>query len=109
MKRKITTLYRRRIEGQEDGPEGGETPLYGEPVSFSASVVPGESALSPDVYGDRVRNMLVAYAVGSAPVQNGDGVCVHAGPDETPDYRAVSVLDWQNGPEIHLKRMGEDV
>lgn len=84
-------------------------PLYGKPVPFFASVVPGESALSPDVYGDRIRNMLVAYAVGTAPVQNGDGICVNAGPEETPDYKAVSVLDWQNGPEIHLEGTGADV
>lgn len=80
---------RRRKPGRDR--EGGSIVDYEAAVPIQAAIWAAGGKLQAEMYGERLPYIKNMHYEGPEEMQEGDGICVNAGPEDPPDYKIVSV------------------
>lgn len=98
-----TYNLRRRKTGKDK--EGGSIVNYEEAIPIEAAIWAAGGKVQAEMYGERLAYMKNMHYEGTESMQEGDGICVDAGPEDTPDYKIVAINDDFIPAQITLERI----
>lgn len=100
----MKTFYLRRRK-TEKNKEGGSLVTYGEPIAVKATIWPAGGRVQAEMYGEKLAYMKNMAYEGTEEMKEGDGICVFAGPEDTPDYKIISINPEYSPRMMELKRL----
>lgn len=105
MRRSLMKGYhlRRRIPKKDK--EGSSYIEYAEAVEIQATIWPAGGKVQAEMYGERLSYIKNMEYGGSELMKEGDGICVFVGPEDSPDYKIISIKPEFNPKKMELERL----
>ncbi len=94
---------RRRKSGKDK--EGGSLVSYEAAIAIEAAIWAAGGRVQAEMYGERLTYIKNMHYEGTETMQEGDGICVYAGPEEIPDYKIIAINNDFSPAQITLERI----
>ncbi|MEC1177621.1 hypothetical protein P9B03_03920 [Metasolibacillus meyeri] len=78
---------------------------WGDVDTLQANVQPVGGKMHVEMYGAKIKYMLVAYAETVDDLTENDGLCIYVAADKDPDYKVVAIRPWYAHFVIDLERV----
>lgn len=102
----MKSYHLRRRKATKDR-EGGSVVEYEEAVKIKAIIWPAGGRVQAEMYGERLAYIKNMEYGGKEAIQEGDGICVFVGPENTPDYKVISIKQEYSPKLMELERLIE--
>lgn len=86
----MKTYYLRRRTAKKNS-EGGSVVGYEDPIEIRATIWSAGGRVQAEMYGEKLAYMKNMLYEGTEKMQEGDGICVFAAPEDSPDYKIISI------------------
>lgn len=78
---------------------------YEEAIPIEAAIWAASGKMQAEMYGERLNYIKNMQYEGVETMQEGDGICVNAGAEDSPDYKIVAINDDFIPAQITLERI----
>ncbi|MEG0451279.1 MAG: hypothetical protein RR595_15595 [Lysinibacillus sp.] len=86
-------------------PDGTTYDGWDDGGELQANVQPAGGKMMVEMYGAKLKYMLVAYAETIEGLSENDGLCNYVAADKDPDYKVVAIRQWNTHFVIDLEKV----
>jgi hypothetical protein len=72
-------------------------------TTIRANIQPAGGKVMAEMYGQRLAYMMTMYCQNDVDIAENDGICVYVDKDKDPDYKVVSVQNWNTHKVVSLE------
>ncbi|ATP40702.1 hypothetical protein CSE16_11945 [Solibacillus sp. R5-41] len=86
-------------------PDGTTYDGWDDGGTLLANVQPAGGRMLVEMYGAKLKYMLVAYAETIEGLSENDGLCIYVSIDKDPDYKVVAIRRWNAHYVVDLEKV----